>query len=366
MIASFDASNVRIETARLILRPWRDSDLQDFFEYASVDGVGQMAGWTPHQSVDESRKILKLFIQGNKTLALEYKQNGKVIGSVGLEEPDEDYGIPEDWSTRELGYVLSKSYWGMGLMPEAVRAVMDYCFQKLGFDYFTCSHFSFNGQSRRVIEKCGFHFLQESRGQALGKEEVIWTYIAFCPRYSRLNWLEQQINGIQLETRRLILRNFRYEDANDCFSFLHDRDGTYMDMGKEPLRGKNWEYWWFMHQFYGQKSRLMLELKDTHTVVGTVNMWPDESRVVKAVEIGFAVSPEHQRMGYALEALQEIIDFLFVSADIQMVTAGAVAHNCASIGLLQKLGFAYEGFTHKGFFCPDRGAVDLNCYYLEK
>lgn len=41
MIAPVDVTNVRIETERMILRPWRESDLADFYEYASVDGVGQ-------------------------------------------------------------------------------------------------------------------------------------------------------------------------------------------------------------------------------------------------------------------------------------------------------------------------------------
>ena len=68
MIAPVDVSNVCLETERLILRPWRESDLQDFYEYASVDGVGQMAGWAPHKSIEESAAILKLFIEEKKVL----------------------------------------------------------------------------------------------------------------------------------------------------------------------------------------------------------------------------------------------------------------------------------------------------------
>ena len=52
-----DISNTRIETPRLILRPWKDSDLEDFYAYASEEGVGEMAGWAHHQSMEESRKI---------------------------------------------------------------------------------------------------------------------------------------------------------------------------------------------------------------------------------------------------------------------------------------------------------------------
>ncbi len=45
MNAVIDLKNVCLETERLILREWQETDLADFFEYASVDGVGQMAGW---------------------------------------------------------------------------------------------------------------------------------------------------------------------------------------------------------------------------------------------------------------------------------------------------------------------------------
>ena len=161
MNAPVDVTNIRIETDRLVLRAWRETDLADFYEYASVEGVGEMAGWNHHQSMKESRRILGLFIRGKKTFALELKENGKVIGSLGLEPRDEDAALPEELQGREIGYVLSRDYWGRGLMPEAVKAVIDYCFRELSFDYLTCGHFDRNDRSRRVVEKCGFRFLKK-------------------------------------------------------------------------------------------------------------------------------------------------------------------------------------------------------------
>ena len=161
MNAPVDVTNIRIETERLILRPWRETDLDDFYEYARVDGVGQMAGWMPHENIEKSEQILKIFIDEKKTLALELKDNGKVIGSLGIEKAPTEPEIPQELSGRELGYVLSKQYWGLGLMPEAVRAVIEYCFHVLHFDYLACAHFIWNSQSRRCIEKSGFSFLKE-------------------------------------------------------------------------------------------------------------------------------------------------------------------------------------------------------------
>ncbi len=161
MVAPFDITGVRIETERLILRPWQEEDLQDLYAYASVPGVGEMAGWNHHKSIEESQFILNLFIRGKKTFAIELKETGHVIGSLGLEEQDAD-PAPEKLG-REIGYVLSKEYWGVGLMPEAVSAVIDYCFDTLRYDFVTCGHFLRNDRSRRVVEKCGFRFFGESK-----------------------------------------------------------------------------------------------------------------------------------------------------------------------------------------------------------
>lgn len=152
-----DISGVQLHTGRLTLRPWRESDLSDFYEYARVDGVGQMAGWVPHKTMDESREVLGHFIKGNKIFALEHE--GKVIGSLGIEEYNENH-YPElaDFSGRELGYVLSKDFWGRELMPEAVRAVIRYLFEEVDLDFILVGHFDWNKQSARVIEKCGFSY----------------------------------------------------------------------------------------------------------------------------------------------------------------------------------------------------------------
>lgn len=159
MNATIDISNVILKTQRLTLRPWSLDDLADFNEYASVDGVGQMAGWLPHKNIEESREILNVFIAHKKTFALEY--NGKAIGSLGIEEYDEKV-LPEydEKLGREIGYVLSKDYWGMGLMPEAVKAVIKYLFEDVKLDFIICNHYTDNDRSKRVKEKCGFKNLK--------------------------------------------------------------------------------------------------------------------------------------------------------------------------------------------------------------
>ena len=159
MNALIDISKTVLKTDRLVLRPWQQEDLDDFYEYASVDGVGQMAGWRPHESKETTQMILDSFITHKKTFALELE--GKVIGSLGIESYKEDeFPELEQLRGRSIGYVLSKDFWGRGLMPEAVKAVQAYLFEEAGFDFLVVSHYVWNGQSRRVIQKSGFKYLK--------------------------------------------------------------------------------------------------------------------------------------------------------------------------------------------------------------
>ena len=158
MNAEFKINNKIIETKRLILRAFTLKDLDDFYEYASVEGVGERAGWTHHKSKQESQEILKRFIAEDKTFAICLKKDGKVIGSLGVEK----YGLEESLTEfngylgREIGYVLAKPCWGKGIMPEAVTAVIEYLFKEIDLDFLICGYYDFNAQSKRVQEKCGF------------------------------------------------------------------------------------------------------------------------------------------------------------------------------------------------------------------
>lgn len=155
--AEIDITGVALTTERLILRPFCESDLNDFYEYARVEGVGEAAGWNHHGSIEETKQILDRFIAHRRTFAVTDRASGKVIGSLGLEIPSPVYERKiRRRKFTEIGYVLSKDYWGRGLMCEAVNAVLDYFFTVKGYPSVGCAHFKDNARSRRVIEKCGF------------------------------------------------------------------------------------------------------------------------------------------------------------------------------------------------------------------
>ena len=163
MDVTIDVTRIVLETNRLILRVWQETDLEDFYEYASVAGVGENAGWRHHETIDDSRNILKTFITSKDEFAITDKKNKKVIGSLGLHGSwANDDSKFVDLKLKDIGYVLSKDHWGKGLMPEAVKAVISFCFDDLGLDAVTSGHSPLNYQSKRVIEKNGFGYVKTS------------------------------------------------------------------------------------------------------------------------------------------------------------------------------------------------------------
>ena len=160
-----------LETERLILRKWQETDLNDFYEYASVEGVGEMAGWPHHQDIETSKRILSGFIEGCEVYAMVLKSEDKVIGSLGIHDrlPDPEYKADVQ---REIGYVLSRDYWGQGFVPEAVREVIRYAFEDIGADVLWCAHFMENNQSRRVIEKSGFKYYRDGKRESKPLDKI--------------------------------------------------------------------------------------------------------------------------------------------------------------------------------------------------
>ena len=179
-----DTTNLIIETPRLIMRAWCESDLEDLFEYASVPGVGELAGWPHHETKEASQRILNMFIREKEVLALVYKETGKVIGSFGFHESwaneEPEY---KDLIQKEIGYVLSKDYWGQGLMPEAVTGALRYLFDDCGVEAVTVSHYSANSQSSSVIKNSGFKYIRKGTFYAkqLGHDIEDLKYIRVKP-----------------------------------------------------------------------------------------------------------------------------------------------------------------------------------------
>lgn len=171
---------------------------------------------------------------------------------------------------------------------------------------------------------------------------------------------------LYLKTERLILRRFQLEDANDCFTLMSDPEGCYMDCCK-PFFEMDAEYEKQMALFAEREGQYVIALRENGKVIGIVHVFDDSSRAVETKEIGYSISPTYRRQGYAFEALTALIDLLQNELYVELITAGVLAENTASMCLLEKLNFQKEGFKrkciwHEGLNKP----VDLIYYYKDK
>ena len=92
-----------LETKRLFLRPWQDSDAENLYKYASSPEVGPIAGWPVHTSVENSLDIIRNVLSAPETYAVVDKHTGCAVGSVGLMiGKASNIGIPD--TEGEIGY----------------------------------------------------------------------------------------------------------------------------------------------------------------------------------------------------------------------------------------------------------------------
>lgn len=162
-----------LETERLLLRPWQDDDAADLYEYAKDPLVGPSAGWPVHTSVENSLEIIHGVLSQPETYAVVLKENGRAVGSVGIMFKGTGSAPMEDQEA-EIGYWIGVPYWGRGLIPEAVEALLARCFEELGCTAVWCGYYDGNVKSKRVQEKCGFvyHHTGEMKETALGDQRI--------------------------------------------------------------------------------------------------------------------------------------------------------------------------------------------------
>ena len=156
-----------IETERLILRPFRESDAADVYEYLKQPAVNCFACMKMN-SLDEAKAEMKERSKETEyTFAIVLKENGKVIGEIDAAPeataPDRDTA-PED--TFSLCWMLNKAFHGKGYAFEAAHAFFDYLFNEKGARRIYAYTEDYNIPCQRLCEKLGM------RREGLFKEFV--------------------------------------------------------------------------------------------------------------------------------------------------------------------------------------------------
>jgi len=144
----------KLQTARLVLRLLRLSDIKDMLAYATDPEISLLGMWDPlrdHQDAhDDISQSINAAKQGKVyPWAIEHRREGRMIGRIDL------YGIDRQAARAEFGYALNRDYWGHGFATEAARRVIKFAFEDLKFNRLSAECLPFNTGSIQVLKKCG-------------------------------------------------------------------------------------------------------------------------------------------------------------------------------------------------------------------
>jgi len=146
-----------LHTERLLLRKMSVSDCADMYEYAQRPEVTKYLLWSPHPDMQSTKSYLESVQKEYKKgafhdWAIVYKENNKMIGTVGFTRVDLNN------RTGEVGYVLNPAYWGKGIAREAVKEVIAYGFSMLNLERIEARYMEGNAASLAVMKACGMTY----------------------------------------------------------------------------------------------------------------------------------------------------------------------------------------------------------------
>lgn len=144
-----------MKTPNLILRSWKKEDAKCLYHFAKNPKIGPIAGWPPHQSVEDSLYIIQTVFSKKETYAI--VKDDIPIGCVGLLiHPDGNHWWGE--GSAELGYWVGEEYQGQGYATEAGGKLVRRAFDDLDIQRIYASYRIENIASKRVLEKLGFEY----------------------------------------------------------------------------------------------------------------------------------------------------------------------------------------------------------------
>lgn len=168
------------------IRPWEMSDIESLVKYANNWNVAKnMTDKFPYPYTENNGKAFIEF--ANKDFPIHFFAidiDGKAIGGIGI-HPQEDIHR----NNAELGYWLAESFWGKGIISEAIKQMVDFAFNTYKINRVFAIPFGTNIASQKVLEKNNF-ILEGKFDKVLIKNGELLDELIYAIR--RENWVNKQ------------------------------------------------------------------------------------------------------------------------------------------------------------------------------
>ncbi|MBR1779065.1 MAG: GNAT family N-acetyltransferase [Clostridia bacterium] len=199
-----DVGTQNIETKRILLRKFKVEDSPYMYNnWAKDPEVSRFLNWLPHRSIEETEELLTLWETEYQKAhcyrwCIVHKELDEPIGSIDVVH------IFEDACCCEVGYAMSRNFWGQGIMTEVFKEVIAYLFEKANFNRIQARFDVENVASGKVMQKAGLSYegtMRQSNTKNTGQ-------FCSCSLYSilREEWLKNK--EIYRETNFASNKNF--------------------------------------------------------------------------------------------------------------------------------------------------------------
>jgi len=344
-----------LETKRLILRPWKETDAESLYKYAKDPDVGPIAGWPPHTSVENSLKTIREVFSVPETYAICLKGSPEIIGCIGLKLGDATDMTDRD-DECELGYWLGKPFWGRGIMPEAAKELIRHGFEDLSMRAIWCGYYDGNMKSKRVQEKCGFCYHHTAEGLEVALMGEV--RIGHANLLSKEQW-EENRNKIRIVKAT-------EDDAEELLEFMKQigSETDNLTFGPEGFPASVESERNFIQSVNTSTSSVMMVAKMDDRIVGTSGfMGMQGPRMKHRGEISISVLKDEWGKGVGSKLFEAVLEFAKTTANAEIVSLEVRSDNERAIRLYEKFGFRKHG-CFPGFSKIDGEYVDFDLMSL--
>lgn len=330
-----------LETERLILRPWRNEDVEYFYRIGADEEIRRYIGGVQGRN-DSWRTFAAVrghwYLRGHGFWAVERKDTGELIGALGVLRH-------ETWPGLEIGWQLSKEHWGHGYATEGARAAQDWAFITQPVDSVISCVDPDNVNSQKVAKRLG-----NVKGRPVTMTLIGETFTVDVWEKHRADWERENRpapNVIattelkpmpRLETERLILREWRQEDIAPHIAMMGDAEVTRYTQGTPQSAIDAWRglaaivgHWYI--RGYGFWA---VERKSDGRFLGRVGLWNPEGW--PGMEVGWTLAREAWGHGFAYEAGRASMDYAFRNFDIPKLYSVIHEINEPSKNVARRLG----------------------------
>jgi len=336
-----------LPTERLLLRPFRLSDIDDVLRYASDPEWAAFYLRAYDRGVTEHMVARSVVISWDKEAVFAIEADGRVVGLVSLE-------VAQESRTAELGYDLARDVWGQGLATEAASAVVDWGFREYGLARIFAEADARNGRSLRVMERLGMTREGVHRRDQIerGEREIA--------RYATLRSDWSSPGGIlpsvtlpsgeyettdrnqppELTTPRLVLRRFQAGDVEDVHRYADDAEWNRFLGLPEPYSRRDAEEFVAKAMLCDPKAVSMWAIVHEGRCAGSIYLRGESPG---SATLGYSLARPLWGRGLMTEAARAVVVHGFEDRKLARIYSFAIVGNDPSARVLEKVGMRREG-----------------------